>query len=579
VPAAAGQGLIDALRKDPEVEVLRLIRDAGYESQAAAQPATSNGRYPLVAVVEMAPDRAMALAARPDVYIDADHLLRQGEPVPPPSFVDAGTGTLGEATPLTFQVNDDHGTALPDAVVHVVGGLYPVAGTTDADGKVELAVPVDTPDAIRGVYVRPRPGCWSAWLGSPRLSDTEPNLVTCRRLAATAKGRPIENWANHAMGFDRLPPTYRGHGVKIAVVGSGIDASHSDLAERITSGIDIVGHDEKLWGEDLVGRGTHQVAVIAGHDTDAGVTGIAPDAEIHVCRVLPGGRFGDLIEALDYCIAQEVDVIDLGVGSEQIAGLVGQKIEEARQAGILCVAAAGDLSGPVLFPGVLPAVLTVGAIGKLGTFPPDSYHATEVYGLPTPEGYFAARFSCAGPEVDVCAPGVAVVSAAPGGYAALDSSAVASAYVTALAALVLAHHPDFRYDFPVRGPARVDRLMSLIKGSCRRLVPADPNRCGAGLPDAMVAVGLAPQLPYPGYPEQAGFEPAMHPAGAWPAFPPPAGLTPQAGGPPPREGDWSGQERPAGAPGEAPAEAEAALSTLAAAMYAAGLLTTPAPED
>src|SRR5207249_2659654 len=127
-------------------------------------------------------------------------------------------------------------------------------------------------------------------------------------------GRPIENWANQAMGFGRLPPTYRGHGVKIGVIGSGIDASHPDLAERVASGIDIAGQDEKMWGDDLVGYGTHQAAIIAGHDTDIGVVGIAPDAEIHVCRVLPGGRFGDLIEALDYCIAQEVDVIDLGVG-------------------------------------------------------------------------------------------------------------------------------------------------------------------------------------------------------------------------------------------------------------------------
>jgi subtilisin family serine protease len=550
-PPAAEQGLIEALRKDPDVRVLRVVRSAAGHESVDPQPATPAGRYPLIAVVEMTPDRAMALAGRPDVYVDADHPLRQGEPVPQQSFTDAGTGTLGESLPVTFQVRDDEGTAVPDAVVYVVGGLYPVAGTTGADGRVDLALPADALDGIRGVYVRPRSGCWSAWLAYPRLSDTEPNVVTCRRLATTASERPVENWANQAMGFDRLPPTYRGHGVKIAVIGSGIDATHPDLAERVASGIDIAGQDEKSWGEALAGYGTHQAALIAGHDTDSGVVGMAPDAEIHICRVSPGGRFSDLIDALDYCIAHEIDVVDLGVGSEQVAGLVVQKIEEARQAGILCVAAAGDLNGPVLFPGTLPTVLAVGAVGKLGTYPPDSYHAIEQHGLPTPEGgYFAARFSGSGPEVDVCAPGVAVVSAATsGGYVALDGTAVASAYVAALAALVVAHHPDFRYDFPTRGPARVDRLAYLIKASCRRLPSIDPSRTGAGLPDAMVAVGLGPQLGYPGGPEFAA-EPAVYPAGAaWPRLPSGAGAPP-----------------------------EAALDTLAAAMYSAGLLE-PVAED
>jgi hypothetical protein len=61
--------------------------------------------------------------------------------------------------------------------------------------------------------------------------------------------------------------------------------------------------------------------------------------------------------------------------------------------------------------------------------------------------------------------------------------------VSGLAALLLAHHPDFRGRFAQRDAARVDRLFELIKGSCRPLPFGDPGRSGAGLPDAVTALG------------------------------------------------------------------------------------------
>jgi hypothetical protein len=71
---------------------------------------------------------------------------------------------------------------------------------------------------------------------------------------------------------------------------------------------------------------------------------------------------------------------------------------------------------------------------------------------------------------------------------------MAAPHVTGLAALVLAHHPDFQSAFKTRGPERVERLFQIIKLSCRRLSLGDPSRTGYGLPDALVAVGLQPQV-------------------------------------------------------------------------------------
>ncbi len=57
---------------------------------------------------------------------------------------------------------------------------------------------------------------------------------------------------------------------------------------------------------------------------------------------------------------------------------------------------------------------TVAAIGHDGTFPDDSYHAKQRWTQgSTDRGFFSAQFSCHGPEVDLCGPGVAVVSSVP----------------------------------------------------------------------------------------------------------------------------------------------------------------------
>jgi hypothetical protein len=112
----------------------------------------------------------------------------------------------------------------------------------------------------------------------------------------------------------------------------------------------------------------------------------------------------------------------------------------------------------------------------------------------TAEGFFAAKFSCFGPQIGVCAPGVAVVSSVPpDSYAAWDGTSMAAPHVTGLAALVLAHHPDFQDRFKTRNAQRVDRLFDILKQSARALNLGDRNRTGAGLPDCVAALNLQPQ--------------------------------------------------------------------------------------
>jgi len=145
----------------------------------------------------------------------------------------------------------------------------------------------------------------------------------------------------------------------------------------------------------------------------------------------------------------------------------------------------------------LPGVLAVGAIGRLGTFPADSGLAAQLTGPPTADGFFAPRFSSYGPGVDCCGPGVAIVSGLPrGSYGPLSGTATAAAHVAAVAVLVLAHHPQFASAdsraSAIRDPRRVDSLFQVLVSSCRPLPELGPFRVGAGLPDAAVAVGVAP---------------------------------------------------------------------------------------
>jgi subtilisin len=476
--AADAASLIDRLDRDPDVALIRTI---------GAGQRLGGMDFPQVTVVEMAADRAAALAASPQVHVEIDQPLGYGDASI--TCTDPGAALLGEGVPVTFEVVDEQTQPVAGAAVLVLGEQLPVYGITDRDGRVSVAIPAEQVAGIRGVYVQ-APECWSLWLTRPALDANEPNPLVCTRLDPVTVG----SWSRRAMGFDRLPPTYLGHGVRLALLDSGVTTTTGGLSEHVVDGLDVLAQDSKSWVEDLTGWGTHAGGLIVATDEAATGRGLASEVELHVCKVTPGGRHSDLIEALDYCLTHDIDVVDLGVGSPYPSWLIAAKIEQARRAGIACVAGVGN-GGPVSFPASLPGVLAVAAIGQLGTFPPDSYHATQLAGPPSPDGYFSAGTSTIGPPPDVCAPGVAIISTTPtGGLAARDGSSVAAAHVAALAALVLAHHPEFRNGYRVRGAARVDRLHQIIRASCRPV--GDPHRTGGGLPDAVAAVGLVSNPPY-----------------------------------------------------------------------------------
>jgi hypothetical protein len=92
-------------------------------------------------------------------------------------------------------------------------------------------------------------------------------------------------------------------------------------------------------------------------------------------------------------------------------------------------------------------------------------------------------------ELDVSAPGVAIITfQSPDGYAICSGSSLAAAHVTALAALILAHHSDFKGSFARRDFQRVERLFQILKETAQPI--GHPWQTGAGLPDAARALGV-----------------------------------------------------------------------------------------
>lgn len=490
--------LEQALRNSADIEVVDTV---GPKSVLGAL-ADGMGGNQGVLVARMTEQKAAMLHQHGQgrLLVEQDQHLTLMEPaLRQPQMV---TGVLpnggGPVVNAVISVIGKDGAPQADAEVSLFGGMLPASGKTDANGQVTLSLFGETPESITGLYVKPKADYWSFYQRDPDISTDEANVVALRALSdwPALAGFPRQRalgWGQKAMRLDQLPGAYRGQGIKIAVIDSGAATSHDNL-HGIKAGFDVMNKKTNPdgWDQDTMGHGTHCAGVIAAADIASGIRGFAPDAEVHACKLFPGGQVSQLIDALEYCIEKQIDVVNLSLGGAEVSEALEQQIVRARRAGIACIVAAGNSGGPVQYPASSPNVLAVAAIGKLDEFPIDSYHAQTLDTNVDAYGYFTAKFSCFGPQVGVCGPGVAITSCVPpNNFAAWDGTSMATPHITGLAALTLAHHPDFQTPpYKVRGAERVERLFQIIRASARRVSLGDQSRTGFGLPDVLVAVGL-----------------------------------------------------------------------------------------
>jgi subtilisin len=476
-PGVSGQALEERLNRFGKIEILR-TRDR------------RDASVPPVAVVRMSGDVAAALrrSAASTLIIEPDLRLRAASSVgassvlPPAAMMSA----LGPDLKVTIRIVTEAGAPVEQATVRLIGEQASVQGLTDGDGRIDLTLQGELPDTVAAIVVNPRSGSWGLWQQRPCLEADAVNSFTLDPLSLPE----ALDWGGAAMQFDRIPNQCRGAGVRIAVIDSGIATSHKQLT-RIDHGIDIRSADGKSWSKDAIGHGTPCAGLVgAAPQTTHGVRGYAPDSELHICKLPSDAYCSDLIVALDYCLQNAIDVVCLGFGCERGSVLVEQRISEAKQNGVSLIAAAGNSAGAVLFPACSANVMAVGAVGQSESFPDDSPQAAQAAtGVAVAGGFFVPPFSCRGPELDVCAPGVAVVACqSPDGYAVCDGTSLAAAHVAALAALILADHSDFKGPFAVKNLQRVERLFQILKDTAQPIGHA--WQTGAGLPDAARALGI-----------------------------------------------------------------------------------------
>ena len=169
---------------------------------------------------------------------------------------------------------------------------------------------------------------------------------------------------------------------------------------------------------DRHGHGTHCAGTIAATLNGQGVVGVAPAASLYGVKVLATGGSGNwswLIAGLDWCIANGIHIASMSLGRDTAPVAVQTMCDLAFARGVLLVAAAGNSGGPVGAPGKYGSVIAVSAI--------DSANAL-------------APFSCRGPEVELCAPGVDVLSTIPSnGYGRMSGTSMACPHVSGAAAL------------------------------------------------------------------------------------------------------------------------------------------------
>lgn len=306
-------------------------------------------------------------------------------------------------------------------------------------------------------------------------------LVAAAPAAAAGDPRRGEQWGLDLVEADAAHAVSQGAGAVVAIVDSGVQADHPDLAGRVGAGHDFV--DRDATPQDGDGHGTHVLGIVgAATGNGIGVASVAPLATLMPVRVLGddgGGTIENVARGIDYAREHGADVINLSLGADvpllgSSGGEFDAAVRRALAAGIVVVAAAGNSGLPVCEqPAASDGLLCVGAVDRRRQ---RSFFSSfgRGLGLVAPGGFGA---SVTGPEV-----GEDVLSTFKGSrYVELAGTSQAAPHVSGVAALLVARG--------VRGQAAASRILSTATDLG---APGQDPEYGAGLVNARAAVaGLA----------------------------------------------------------------------------------------
>jgi subtilisin family serine protease len=284
------------------------------------------------------------------------------------------------------------------------------------------------------------------------------SIFRLQQAAAPAEKGAPEQYALEKLQLRQAHALSTGEGVRVAVIDSGIDAVHPELSGAVESAFDALGG-----GEAAHAHGTGIAGIIAAHGR---LTGAAPSARLIAIRAFGAQKSGAtstsfvLLKSLDYAMSHGAQIINMSFAGPQDPAL-RRGLGVAADKGITLVAAAGNdgPKSPPLYPGADPRVIAVTATDAS-------------------DRLFAAANR--GSYVAIAAPGVDILTALPDGkYGVSSGTSLSAAFVSGLAALMLARNPALTPD---------DLRLALTKAA-RDLGPAGrDDQFGAGEANALAAV-------------------------------------------------------------------------------------------
>ncbi|MEV5829273.1 S8 family serine peptidase [Spirillospora sp. NPDC052242] len=390
---------------------------------------------------------------------------------------------LFDVTALIEQGYDDARSDDLPLIVRRIGGpraLSALGGTLDTTKELPsigaVAVRQSKKDArglgdalarMNGPSAKSTGGIRHVWLDGRVKANFAPT-------APTAFAAPDAHRLDRNLRQIGAPAAWRtghtGEGAKVAVLDSGVDAGHPDLAGRIA---ETKNFSEAPDAADRLGHGTHVAATVAGTGAASSGerTGVAPGASLVIGKVLGDDGFGSdsaVIAGMEWAAAR-ADVVNMSLGGAPTDGTdpVSLALNDlTAEHGTLFVVAAGNdpQFETVGAPGSAEKALTVGAVDAADAL---------------------AEFSSRGPVGDtakpeIVAPGVDIVAARAAGtsegtpidanYTKMSGTSMAAPHVAGAAALLAARHPDW-------DPAR---LKAALVGTTDPATGGDVYELGAG---------------------------------------------------------------------------------------------------
>ncbi|HAN03683.1 MAG: hypothetical protein A2X29_00505 [Elusimicrobia bacterium GWA2_64_40] len=363
------------------------------------------------------------------------------------SAIEKGIANIGGKVTRKFALVDAVVAVFPDDTKDA--SIYSLPGVTNVD---------------EDRYIR--------WISAPASMNSVPLPTLAGALDMIRTG---EGWAAPAFGEIRaeVDPSEKeipwgvrrvnaagawdltaGRGVKVAVVDTGVDYNHPDLAPNYKGGYNAVTPGASPLDDQ--GHGTHVSGTIAAVKDNNGVVGVAPAVDLYGVKVLDkngSGQYSWIVAGIEWAIQNGMHVINMSLGGGSGTEAMKQVMTKAHEAGVTVVCAAGNDSGPVNYPAKYPEAIAVSASDSSDRI---------------------ASFSSRGAEIAIIAPGVSVYSTKKGGgYTSMSGTSMACPHAAGLAALAVGAGAE--------GP---DAVRAALKAAAVPLPNLKPTDQGAGLVNA-----------------------------------------------------------------------------------------------